>query len=228
MEQREEHDMGAVAMPGFIDILSTVIIMFVFFVTVIAVILYVHTVKFKAEVESENQLINSELLSYLEKIEAEKMTEQDIDDLIALAKQRDSLEERLKVMKDEAREIQSRFAESKSKTQETEERISERSIIIFFEKNAITTEEGLKQTIADFLERFQSDEDPIRIFLSAPANNPASPTSASAKEVGLARMLNTRNHLIELGLGAENIDLTYARNDDLVAGNYNWVKLVVE
>ena len=53
MSGRREDDFGAIAWPGFVDILSAVIIMFVFFVMITASALYFHILIFKSKIESE-------------------------------------------------------------------------------------------------------------------------------------------------------------------------------
>lgn len=46
----DSNDLSAIAWPGFVDILSAVIIMFVFFVMVVATALYFHIIIFKSQI----------------------------------------------------------------------------------------------------------------------------------------------------------------------------------
>lgn len=48
----DDNDLSAIAWPGFVDILSAVIIMFVFFVMVIATALYFHIIIFKSQIQA--------------------------------------------------------------------------------------------------------------------------------------------------------------------------------
>ncbi|MCB1580372.1 MAG: hypothetical protein H6859_05125 [Rhodospirillales bacterium] len=49
MSERREDDLSAIAWPGFVDILSAVIIMFVFFLMIVATALYFHILIFKSQ-----------------------------------------------------------------------------------------------------------------------------------------------------------------------------------
>jgi hypothetical protein len=49
METSEDHDLSTIAWPGFVDILSAVIIMFVFFLLIVATALYFHILIFKSQ-----------------------------------------------------------------------------------------------------------------------------------------------------------------------------------
>ena len=53
MSDSEDDDMGAIAWPGFVDILSSVIIMFVFFLMIIAGALYIYTLVYVSKVKSD-------------------------------------------------------------------------------------------------------------------------------------------------------------------------------
>ncbi len=53
MSSSEDDDLNAIAWPGFVDILSSVIIMFVFFLLAIASALYFHMVIFVSKVRSD-------------------------------------------------------------------------------------------------------------------------------------------------------------------------------
>jgi len=52
MAQDQEEDLSAIAWPGFVDILSAVIIMFVFFLMIVATSLYFHIIIYISKVES--------------------------------------------------------------------------------------------------------------------------------------------------------------------------------
>lgn len=52
MDDADEDDLGAIAWPGFVDILSSVIIMFVFFLMIVAGALYIYTLIYVSQVRS--------------------------------------------------------------------------------------------------------------------------------------------------------------------------------
>lgn len=51
-DSRREEDYSAIAWPGFVDILSAVIIMFVFFLMIVATALFFHIIIYKSKVKS--------------------------------------------------------------------------------------------------------------------------------------------------------------------------------
>ena len=53
MSDTADEDLSALAWPGFVDILSSVLIVFVFFVIIIASALYYHVITFKSKIVQE-------------------------------------------------------------------------------------------------------------------------------------------------------------------------------
>lgn len=228
MERRDDNDLGAVAMPGFIDILSTVIIMFVFFVTVIAVMLYVHTVKFKAEVVAESkQQISAELKEYVKKIESGEIKPDDLKAVLDLAEKKNEMQQEMDKLTDDIKQIKTQYADSRP-DQKTQEIIEDKSLLIFFDKNAITTAQGVEVKISEFLKKIMSAPDwKNKHYKLTAGTNPAAPTVGVARELSLARMLNVRNNLLRLDIPHSAISLSYS-DEVVVGGDYNWVKIVVE
>lgn len=60
MADNSDDDLGAIAWPGFVDILSSVIIMFVFFLMIVAGALYIYTMIFISRLKSEIVIENTE------------------------------------------------------------------------------------------------------------------------------------------------------------------------
>lgn len=79
------NDLSAIAWPGFVDILSAVIIMFVFFVMVVATALYFHIIIFKSQIlaspESSQVKIESEVKAVIAQVQTQfaESNEQNID-----------------------------------------------------------------------------------------------------------------------------------------------------
>ncbi len=55
MSGRREDDLSAIAWPGFVDILSAMIIMFIFFLMIVATALYFHILIFKSQVLAQKE-----------------------------------------------------------------------------------------------------------------------------------------------------------------------------
>lgn len=227
MERRDDNDMGAIAMPGFIDILSTVIIMFVFFVTVIAIMLYVHTVKFKAQVMAESQAhVSKEVLEYMEKIESGEISPDDLSKVLDLAKKKNDIKREVEELSKDAEQIRTRYAESSS-TQETQEVLESKEFVVFFERNAITTAEEVEGKMTAFLEKIGGREQwKTWNFTISGGTNPAAPTLALARELTLARILNVRNNLLKSSVPQNRIHIEYSK-DPMRGNDYNWVKITV-
>jgi len=95
MGDRREDDLSAIAWPGFVDILSSVIIMFVFFLLIVATALYFHMIIYISKVDSSNievQLVNDDVnqgedfvqmqTQFAESKEQKIITEKDSDNLV--------------------------------------------------------------------------------------------------------------------------------------------------
>lgn len=227
MEMGDDNNMSAVAMPGFIDILSTVIIMFVFFVTVIAIMLYVHTVKYKAQVLANSQeQVSEEVMAYIEKIKSGEIKPDDLQAIVDLAEKKSELQKEFDTLAEDVKQIKPEYAQN-NEEQETKEVIEDKVFLIFFDKNAITTADSVEQKIADFLGKLASQPQWKNMHFSITGGtNMAAPTVAMARELSLARMLNTRNNLIKLEIPKDRISVFYSQETIPGAGS-NWVKIMV-
>ena len=225
MERRDDNDMSAIAMPGFIDILSTVIIMFVFFVTVIAVMLYIHTIKFKAEVVAQSkQEVSEEVKAYLDKIQQGEIEPDDMQEIVDLSTKKAEMEQEVNDLSQDIKQIKSQYAQSGS-DQRTESYPAQRVFVVYFDKNAITLSDGADAKLKDFLAEIGVTAGEARYKLST-RGGPSAPTGNAAREIGLARMLNVRNGLLKQGAEAQAVGVSY-EEDSVPDGGYNWVKVTV-
>jgi hypothetical protein len=71
----DDADLSAVAWPGFVDILSAVVIMFVFFMMIVATALYFHIIIFKSMIlanpEQSQKKIESEIKDIIAQVQSE-------------------------------------------------------------------------------------------------------------------------------------------------------------
>lgn len=218
--------MSAIAMPGFIDILSTVIIMFVFFVTVIAVMLYVHMIKYKSTLEQETKVkVAQEVQATVTQLQSQSMSMSPSEQVTQLQQEKAQLQEKIKTMEAELKQVQPDFANS-NVAQRTSESTQEKSLTIFFDGNAITVHPETVEAVKAFLAKYTTQPANVKVQITAPLN-PAAPTSQSAKQMGLARMLNGRNILIQSQVQQSNVLVTFV-GVAAVDNNYNWIKIKVE
>ncbi|MBK67463.1 MAG: hypothetical protein CMP22_04955 [Rickettsiales bacterium] len=238
----DDNDLSAIAWPGFVDILSSVVIMFVFFVLLVSVALYFHVITYKAKVQKDAVNLAMEAVSkvktddqkMLEKFytDAPKATSKKTEDSktesdlildlkqrnIALEKTVESLEKKL---------FQSRSEFTESEFQEIKEDPENGKFIIFFGADSITlttdTQEKLEAFIAKMGEKYDLKSAPGAIKAGVSRQ---SPTRAAARKLSVARMLNTRNSFIETGFNMKNLSIEI-EPDRSIDGDYLWVEISI-
>jgi len=186
MSSGNDTDMAANAWPGFVDILSAVVIMFVFFVLIIAAVLYFYTITYKAKIEGR---VTSEI--------SRVFVEAEILELKELKRENKELRNELKtketkvsfgggvteVETDNETEAAQSFG-----AQATEQKIltsdADRSIVLFHDKGAITVDDESETKIAEFIEQMsqQYGEDKIEITLTSPKSAKAA-THVETEEI---------------------------------------------
>lgn len=223
MSDRRQDDMAAQAWPGYVDILSATVIMFVFFVMVIVVVLYLYSIKFTATVqqqaeqkiqESIQQIETPETLGDLEKEKSKKVKE--ISDL---EKQKQTIKQEVQALEKKVKQLSTGLEEG------TEQSIivNDKEIIVVFSDNAITLTNDTISSLTKFLELYPET---IKIDITA-GDNPLAVTQSSERQSILARMLNTRNVALEKGFEADQITINYVEPEQ-IENNYNWVRIRVE
>lgn len=224
-----ESDMAANAWPGFVDILSAVVIMFVFFVLIIAAVLYFYTITYKAKVEGR---VTSEITRVF--VEAE------ILELKELKRENKELRNELKsketkislgggkteVVTDNETEAAQSFG-----MQATEQKVltsdEDRSIVLFHDTGAITVDETSETKIAEFIEQManQHGSENLEIVLTSPKTANAA-TQSREKRLAVARMLNVRNSLLESDVDRTNIKLTVVETEQIEESD-SWTRLQI-
>ncbi len=211
-----EEDLGAMAWPGFVDILSSVIIMFVFFVMVVASALYFHIIIFKSKIMSQIEgQIESVGLST-----SEEALQEEIKELKLKLKTMEQVEEENEI---KLYQQHTKFAESKNQT--FIEDVQERSFVLFFGKDSISvTEENytkLDALIKKHVGELGADNTAVEIVA---ATDPGAANDVVAKEIALARMLNVRNLFLEGDIPLDQLQPTIS-GDEKIEDTYNWVKV---
>lgn len=211
-----EEDLGAMAWPGFVDILSSVIIMFVFFVMVVASALYFHIIIFKSKIMSqiEGQIESIGLAT------SEEALQEEIKELKLKLKTMEQVEEENEI---KLYQQHTKFAESKNQT--FIEDVQERSFVIFFGKDSISvTKENytkLDALIKRYAEEIGANDTTVEIVA---AKNPDAENEVIAGDLAVARMLNVRNLFIDGDIPLESLRPTIA-NGEKIENTYNWVKV---
>jgi hypothetical protein len=226
----DDTDMAANAWPGFVDILSAVVIMFVFFVLIISAVLYFYTITYRAKVEGK--LITSEIQRTFVEAEIIEFTE--------LKRENKELRNELKSKQTKIGQGGGKSAtETENETeaaqsfgeQATEQKVltsdDDRSIVLFHDPGAITVDETSKTKISEYIEQMSKlhGSENIEIVLMSPKTANAA-TQSREKRLAVARMLNVRNSLLESDVDRANIKLTVVGTEEIEESD-SWTRLQI-
>lgn len=229
MSADSDADMAANAWPGFVDILSAVVIMFVFFVLIIAAVLYFYTITYKAKIEGR---VTSEI--------SRVFVEAEILELKELKRENKELRNELKskqtkisqgggksavVVKNETEAAQSFGEQSTEQVVLTSE--EDRSMVVFHDAGAITVDDESETKIMEFIEQMsqQHGSEKLEIVLTSPKTANAA-TQSREKRLAVARMLNVRNSLLSTSIERENINLTVVETEEIEDSD-SWTRLQI-
>ncbi|MGH1404587.1 MAG: hypothetical protein ACRBDL_10120 [Alphaproteobacteria bacterium] len=216
-----EEDLGTMAWPGFVDILSSVIIMFVFFVMVVASALYFHIIIFKSKILSEISDLTSASANAQELADTNRFLMEKVEDL----------EEKLKVLEKPSDEnsvqlyqVHTQFAESNDQNIREEED----SVVIFFGSTSISVTEESTSRVKDIIERYKEEHsaENIKVRIIA-GKDPTSLTDAISRQLAVSRMLNVRNLFVDTEIPMHQVKPTVAGSEE-IDGQHNWVRVVFE
>lgn len=216
----DNEDLGVIAWPGFVDILSSVIIMFVFFVMVVASALYFHIIIFKSKILAEVS----------DSISAQSNAEE-------LAKTNRSLTKKIKEMTEEMKALEemtqdndiqlfksdSEFAESEE--QIIKEDVSTNSLIVFFGSDTISVtkenQDAIDAAIKGYIDQYSAENVVVRVVSG---KSPDAVNDIIARRLAVARMLNVRNSFLTTEIPTNQI-IPVVSEKESVDGSYNWVRL---
>ncbi|MCE7887361.1 MAG: hypothetical protein DYH13_07660 [Alphaproteobacteria bacterium PRO2] len=233
--ESKDGDFSAIAWPGFVDILSTVIMMFLFFIMIVSIVMYVMSMQFKKDVAQQSQQkiveqVNQELSKYAEMLESGEITldqmknqfeaQQEIQELskdnVKLVKENTELSDAIEQIKaDLAGNLTQTFSENQD------------GLVIFFERNDISLSPETTDQIKKYLETRIKGKDAGKFYVTLMAgDNPNAPTISVSRELGLARTLNIRNIALNLNIPHNNISVKYTEPKEIDKSN-NWVVIKV-
>lgn len=229
MNSDSSSDMAANAWPGFVDILSAVVIMFVFFVLITAAVLYFYTITYKARVEGQRVEVVTEIGAANESNIVQELEQQNQ----VLREQIEAVQAKLGQgggsseveTENETQAAQSFGAQSSDQEMLTSE--EERTIVLFHDTGAITVTEESEQKIADYIEEMTSlyGAENIEIVLTSPKIANAE-TQTRAKRLAVARMLNVRNVLLDSTVDRENIQLRVVESE-VIEDSAEWTRFQI-
>lgn len=206
----EEADLMAIAWPGFVDILSSVLIMFVFFTMIVAVALYFHTIIFKSKIIQEAR-----------ESQNENVTKQ----VEMIVQQKKGLEDKVAAMNEKINQLYANLA--KSVTQKTTVNETDDEMIVFFSDKAITVTPETKTEVEEFIAKHiqASGNKGVKVVMQG-VKNPDAPTESVARTVAFARLFNVRNVLLQKEQPAGSISVNLVPAEE-VEGSYHWVRIKI-
>ncbi|NCC61150.1 MAG: hypothetical protein EOM12_09440 [Verrucomicrobiae bacterium] len=225
MSDESSEDLGSIAWPGFVDILSSVIIMFVFFVMIVASALYFHIIIFKSKILAQLSQ-STESSSQMQELSSTNET---------LQIKVKELENKLKIYEqtDVPSDVQvfqshTEFAESENQT--IEEREQERTIVVFFGIDSISITEDSQRELSTLIEKYATGFSPrdgkVRIIAS---KNPKVVNDVIARRLAVARMLNVRNLFLnaDTDISPDHIVPVLEKGEE-INETFHWVKVIFE
>lgn len=225
MSDRREDDLAAQAWPGFVDILSSTVIMFVFFVLIVVVVLFLFTIKFTSTVKSQaEQSVRDAIEQAYNPETIDSQIKEKLDELTALEDKKqatqnevDALQKELGVLKQMS--VSPFSSEGSQRMREDEDG----NILIFFDDNAAMIEQDVVGRLVDTL---KSKSPTAKIEINV-ADDPQAAVKSLSRQINLARMMNVRNILMEQGYDARDIGLNYVDTNE-IDGNLHWVHIIFD
>ncbi len=235
MHADDEGDLGDVAMPGFVDILSSVVTVFMFFMLITSVTMFFLSVKMKKSVMEESKKeaqsdAAKELNEYLKKLEAGEITLEELKTKAAgqqavqqLSVKNTYLTESLQASEEALQKT--RAAMGKTQNQKVETSIDSTSLIIIYDESGITVNPDTTKIIKEFITRLKQDPTfkDKTLLLESP-DNPAATTQSLSRELSLGRSLNVRNVLLLEDIFAERVKISNVPAE-LHNNTYNWLRI---
>ncbi|MEM9743356.1 MAG: hypothetical protein AAF918_11785 [Pseudomonadota bacterium] len=197
-------DLESNSWPGFVDILSAAIMMFVFFVLVTAVALFFHVIIFTSKVDPVS------------------LSEFTPEQISSMQSENEQLKQRVAGLAAKVLESEAEFSQSDS--DQTWEQENDLSMVVFFGKDDITLSTNVDEAIRafrdDVIDRYGASN--LALTISSPRSKSAIETIA--KKIAVARIFNSRNLFLDSDLPTAsiymNVDPPTKINDEA-----DWVRL---
>ena len=229
MSTNSDSDMAANAWPGFVDILSAVVIMFVFFVLIIAAVLYFYTITYKAKIEGRVTSDITRVFAEAEILELKELKRENKELRNELKSKLTQVSEgggKSEVETDNETEAAQSFG-----MQATEQKLltsdTDRSIVVFHDPGAITVDVESETQITNFIEQMsnQHGAENLEIVLTSPKTANAA-TQSREKRLAVARMLNVRNSLLDSDVDRANIAVKVVETEEIEESD-SWTRLQI-
>ncbi|MAH04721.1 MAG: hypothetical protein VX740_00470 [Pseudomonadota bacterium] len=244
----DDDDMSGNAWPGFVDILSATVIMFVFFVMITAILMSVMSMDYREKIKSAAESeITEEMQEFVDRIVSGELSVEEVQQSLgnrakidALVRENIDKDKKIREMAAAKQLIQKELIEKTAQIEQratdlihTEEQdyvVSEdgKAVYVTYNRNSVTLTEETITSLKEFLRTHQkrTGQDNLRVSVLA-AENPNAPTITVTRKVALSRALTVRNVFLANGVTSNNISIKYAKPRE-VESTYDWVQIKIE
>ena len=214
--------MAATAWPGFVDILSSVLIMFVFFVMIVASALYFHILIFKAKIisQAQEQMVmqsDTTVVSAQNRVLQQKVQ--------GLTQKMETMEQVISEYEEQFHQEATQFGES------TEQDLTvipeENTIIVFFGNDSITLTAESKTEIENFTTDYLANNAAEFTTIRIQGGKDPEMVGSSTRKIAVARMLNVRNMFLNTDIPPNQI-IPRILDGQKVDESFHWVKIIFE
>lgn len=241
MDRRDE-DSGAIAWPGFVDILSAVIIMFIFFVMITAIVMFALSVEHQKAMEEQNEerlqeMVSDEIKEIIEQMQSGNISLDDIknsansqekiqtlsQDNQKLTDENQRLEHEVDKLSGMIKQVEADFSQNEKQDMIADEK----QFTVLFSYNDISLSDETSKALSTFIQSAiaaHAGQDYAIEILAC--DNPDAPTISISRELSLARALNVRNVAINDKINPEAVSFRFTKPDK-IKDSYNWIKIGV-
>jgi hypothetical protein len=243
----DDGDLGDVAMPGFIDILSSVITVFMFFMLITSAVMFFMSMAMKSHTQEETRKetqnhMSEEAQALVKRVQAGEISMKDmmarLEDMkhdnptapaVATPATTSDPDPVTSPPPEDTQAIaqDARVTFSKSTAQTTATGNDLHDMTIVFTDRGISVTDDTAKSLSAFLAQLKAanGNKPISVELDVP-DNPSAPTLSISREVALGRTLNVRNILLQNKLKAGDISIHTVPPETFKDG-YDWVRVHV-
>lgn len=201
----QSDDLESHSWPGFVDILSAAIMMFVFFILITALALFIQVITYTSK-ESPQAKID---------VTQNKVSELEIENR-ELRKSLAGLQQKIK-------ETDSAFSES-AEEQRTVVSEDGMSMFVFFGPTSITLTEDTADAITQYAQDVIGRYGASQLSMNLVSAKSVSPIDTIARKIAVARMFNVRNSFLDGDLPREEIHMEVVEPAQ-VEDSYDWTQI---
>jgi biopolymer transport protein ExbD len=222
---RRATDHGDVPWPALVDLLTSVLITFMFFVLVTTVAMSTMTMKSAQRAAQKQQ-------AEIQKTPQTPDTSKDNQgELMLTPEEVQKLTQRIHKLEEENEDLKKRIITmssssfTKSKTIETQSDVPGKTFLFFFNRNEAGITPESQSKLAVFMANIRKSQPNARITLTAA--QPQDMGNTRGREMALTRAMVIRNTLLDMNIPADRITFHYQEGSQVLNKSQDWLKLQI-